>query len=95
MLLQGFKLKDSGITTKENFFESVRYERRNLLEFGRTQNSLLKLRFNKLSTGNKTFHYDHIDMCVKERTVYQLVQTNRIAAKKTKVVDKLDGQPFL
>lgn len=69
LLSKGFKLKDSGFSVSEDFSANVRYERKQLLEFAREQESNFKLRFNKLIIDGKTFIFDHDAKCVKAKTV--------------------------
>ncbi|CAN7978244.1 unnamed protein product, partial [Ixodes persulcatus] len=55
ILSLGFKLKDSGIAISEDFSEKVRYERKQLLQFGKSQGERFKLHFNRLIIGDTTF----------------------------------------
>lgn len=67
ILSQGLRFKDSGISIREDFSESVRQDRRKLLEYAKAQNVPFQLRFNKLLMGQKSYYFDRTDMSVKER----------------------------
>ncbi|CAN7976977.1 unnamed protein product [Ixodes persulcatus] len=59
-------LKPSGITVSEDYSVPTRQARRKLIEFAKTQNSVFKLKYNKLYMNNKTYSYNPVDDCVFE-----------------------------
>lgn len=63
----GYELKNTGFCVGGDFSAATRFERRQLLAFAKSLNSRFKLRFNKLTPNNKTYAYDHVGNCVKEK----------------------------
>uniref|UniRef100_A0A4D5RFB8 Putative tick transposon n=1 Tax=Ixodes scapularis TaxID=6945 RepID=A0A4D5RFB8_IXOSC len=66
ILFSSAKLKPSGITVSEDYSVPTRQARRKLIEFAKTQNSVFKLKYNKLYMNNKTYSYNPVDDCVFE-----------------------------
>ncbi|CAN7977834.1 unnamed protein product, partial [Ixodes persulcatus] len=58
ILFSSAKLKSSGITVSEDYSISTRQARRKLVEFAKTQNSVFKLRYNKLYINSKCYGYN-------------------------------------
>ncbi|XP_077553306.1 uncharacterized protein LOC144168126 [Haemaphysalis longicornis] len=54
-------LKDKGVTVSEDYSVTTRQARKKLAEFGKTQNSTYKLRYNKLYVNDKCYCYNHVD----------------------------------
>lgn len=66
ILFSSAELKPSGITFSEDYSVPTRQARRKLIEFAKTQNSVFKLKYNKLYMNNKTYSYNPVDDCVFE-----------------------------
>lgn len=66
ILFSSAKLKSSGITVSEDYSISTRQARRKLVEFAKTQNSVFKLRYNKLYINSKCYGYNYADDSVFE-----------------------------
>uniref|UniRef100_A0A147BQE9 Putative tick transposon n=1 Tax=Ixodes ricinus TaxID=34613 RepID=A0A147BQE9_IXORI len=66
VLMAAYKLKGTRLSIGEDFSARVCTERKQLIEYAKSENAKFKLRYNKLIIGNKTFVYDHADQCVKE-----------------------------
>ncbi|XP_037515597.1 uncharacterized protein LOC119392168 [Rhipicephalus sanguineus] len=60
------KLKEENITVSEDYSPATRLARKKLSEFGKTQSSSFKLRFNKLHINKKCYIYSPSDDCVRE-----------------------------
>ncbi|XP_040074818.1 uncharacterized protein LOC120846971 [Ixodes scapularis] len=58
VLSKAFKLKRSGFSISDDFSPAVQFARRRLLDYASEQNAQFKLRYNKLTIGNKTYMYD-------------------------------------
>lgn len=66
ILRKAFKLKGKDVSIGEDFSPAVRDARRKLLEFGRNQETPFKLRFNRLTIGEKQYQVDNVTGSVKE-----------------------------
>ncbi|XP_042148516.1 uncharacterized protein LOC121837114 [Ixodes scapularis] len=58
VLSKAFKLKRSGFSISDDFSPAVQFARRRLLDYASEQNAQFKLRYNKLTIGNRTYTYD-------------------------------------
>lgn len=54
------KLKDTGIGVSEDFSISTRHARKELIDFGKGQDSVFQLRYKRLYMGNKCYVYDAV-----------------------------------
>lgn len=60
------KLKSVGLSVSGDFSFATRHARRKLVEFGKSQGSPFKLRYNKLHVGGKCYSYDSSNDTVRE-----------------------------
>lgn len=67
ILSKAFKLKGKDVSIGEGFSPAIRDARTKLLEFGRSQERPFKLRFNRLTIGEKQYQVDNVTGSVKER----------------------------
>ncbi|XP_040063069.1 uncharacterized protein LOC115323763 [Ixodes scapularis] len=66
VLSRGFKLKNSNFSVGEDFSDKVRYERKQLVEFAKSQQKPFKLRFDKIIIDDKRYYFDNTEGRVKE-----------------------------
>lgn len=66
ILLSSSKLKEVNVAVSEDYSPATRLARKKLAEFGKTQSSRFKLRFNKLYVNRKCYIYNPSDDCVRE-----------------------------
>lgn len=66
------KLKNNGVTVSEDYSATTRQARKKLVEFGKTQNSTYKLRYNKLYIHDKCYCYNPADGTVFQQDGFSM-----------------------